>query len=59
MSAFRCGSRAAVQVSVEMIMATRLDVSVGMRLAVVVHVKSTREREPNAHNANWRATSTS
>jgi hypothetical protein len=42
-----------------MIMSTRLDWSVGIRLAVVVQVKVTLLRLPNAHAANWRATSTS
>ena len=52
-------SRSAVHVSVEMMMSTRPEVSVPMRLAVVTHVKSTLLAEPNAHFANWRATSTS
>jgi hypothetical protein len=42
-----------------MIMSTRPDVSVPMRLVVVTHVSSTFERDPNAHCANCRAISTS
>src|SRR6266545_6363932 len=54
-----CSARAAVQVSVEMMMSTRPEISVGIRLGVVTQVKLSLFLLPNASSANRRATRTS
>jgi hypothetical protein len=48
-----------VYVSVEMMMSTRFDCNVGIRLGVVTQTKETRLPRPNASRANAFATSTS
>ena len=52
-------ARAAVHVSVETMMSTCDDWSVGMRLGVVTHMSLTRFGRPNASVAKRRATATS